>query len=35
MEFIFAFIIFVIIINLIGLLFSFLWPAIVVMVIVV
>lgn len=34
MEFIFAFIIFVIIINIIGLLFSFLWPLIVVLVIV-
>lgn len=34
MEYIFAFIIFVIIINLLGLLFSFLWPAIVVLVIV-
>ncbi len=34
MEFIIAFVIFVIVINIIGLLFSFLWPAIVVLVIV-
>lgn len=33
MEFIFAFIIFVIIVNIIGLLFSVLWPLIVVLVI--
>ena len=33
MEFIFAFIIFVIIVNIIGLLFSVLWPLIVILVI--
>lgn len=35
MEFLLAFIIFVIIINIIGFLFSFLWPAIVLLVLVV